>query len=84
MDLLRMIQANRKAVLEVQKAPPEDRKKMKKIRGTPSGLAQPTDNVPGTKAFRNMIIEEKPNKKKVKEHLEGLIAFECESSSDEE
>lgn len=79
-----MIQQNRKAVIEVQKAPPEDRKGMKKIRGTPSGLAQPADSVPGTKAFRKMIIEEKPSKKKLKEHLEGLIAFECESSSDEE
>jgi len=83
MDLLRMLQQNRKALAEVQKAPVEERSKMRKIRGTPSGLAKPTEDVPGTKSYRNKIIQEKPSKKKVKEHIEALIAFECESSDED-
>lgn len=39
---------------------------------------------PGSKAMRKHIIEETPGKKVVKEHLEAIIARECESSSDEE
>ena len=83
MDLLRMIQQNRAAQVEVKKAPVEERSKMKKIKGTPSGLAQPAEDVPGTKSYRRMIIEEKPSKKKVKEHLEAMIAYECESSDED-
>lgn len=40
--------------------------------------------IPGTKAMRAYIIEKKPSKKAVKEHLEAIITMECESSSDEE
>jgi hypothetical protein len=40
--------------------------------------------VAGTKSMRKYIISEKPAKKHVKEHLEAIIAMECESSSDEE
>ena len=82
MDLLKMIAANRQTQAQVQKAPVEERPKMSKIKGTPSGLVKPAENVPGTKSYRNMIIEDKPTKKKVKEHLEAIIAFECESSDD--
>ena len=84
MDLLRMIQQNRQAQAQVQKAPVEERAKMKKVRGTPSPLAKPTEDVPGSKAFRMKIIEDKPTKKKVKEHFESIIALECESSDDED
>jgi hypothetical protein len=83
MDLLRMIQQNRQAQIEVKKAPVEERSKMKKVRGTPSSLPQPAEDVPGTKMNRLKIIEDKPSKKKVKEHLEALIAFECESSDED-
>lgn len=83
MDLLKMIQQNRAAQAQVQKAPVEDRPKMKKVRGTPTSLPKPTEDVPGTKSYRRMIIEDKPSKKKVKEHLEALIAFECESSDED-
>ena len=83
MDLLRMIQQNRAAQVEVKKAPVEERSKMKKIKGTPSGLPEPAEEVPGTKSYRRMIIEEKPSKKKVKEHLEAMIAYECESSDED-
>jgi len=34
--------------------------------------------------MRKFIIAEKPGKKVVKEHLEAIIAQECESSSEEE
>lgn len=39
---------------------------------------------PGSRAMRKHIIEEKPGKKTIKEHLEAIINAECESSSDEE
>lgn len=78
-----MIAQNRATQAKVEKAPVEERSKMKKIRGTPSGLPQPTEDVPGTKSYRRKIIEEKPSKKKVKDHVEALIAFECESSDED-
>ena len=37
----------------------------------------------GSRAMRAFIIEEKPGKKVVKEHLEAIIAVECASSDDE-
>lgn len=83
MDLLRQIQQNRAAQVQVQKAPVEERPKMSRIKGTPSGLPKPAEDVPGTKAYRAMIIEDKPSKKKVKEHIEALIAFELESSDED-
>ena len=84
MDLLKTLQMNRAAVQQIEKMPVQERQAAKKtMRGTPSGLPEPTEHTPGTKAYRHMIIEEKPSKKKVKEHLEALIAFECESSDDE-
>ena len=83
MDLLRMIAQNRQTQVEVKKAPVEERAKMKKIMGTPSGLPQPAEDIPGTKSYRATIIEDKPSKKKVREHLEALIAFECESSAED-
>jgi len=83
MDLLRMIAANRQAQAEVKKAPVEERPKMKKVRGTPSALPKPAEDVPGTKSYRTMIIEDKPSKKKVKEHLEAMIAYELESSDED-
>lgn len=83
MDLLKLIAQNRQAQAEVKKAPVEERAKMKKTRGTPTTLPQPSEEVPGTKSYRRMIIEEKPSKKVVREHIESLIAFECESSDEE-
>jgi len=78
-----MIAANRQAQAEVKKAPVEERPKMKKVRGTPSALPKPAEDVPGTKSYRTMIIEDKPSKKKVKEHLEAMIAYELESSDED-
>lgn len=78
-----MIHQNRVTQAQIQKAPVEERPKMKRIKGTPSGLPKPSEDVPGTKMNRLKIIEDKPSKKKVKEHLEALIAFECESSDED-
>lgn len=83
MDLLKMIAQNRQAQAEVKKAPVEERPKMRKTRGTASNLPQPSEEVPGTKSYRRMIIEEKPSKKVVREHIESLIVFECESSDED-
>jgi hypothetical protein len=83
MDLLRMIAQNRQAQAQVQKAPIEDRPKMKKVRGTPSTLVKPVEDVPGSKLYRMKIIEDKPSKKKVKEHLEAMIQAELESSDED-
>jgi hypothetical protein len=38
----------------------------------------------GTKKYRRYIIENKPKKKKVAEHLQAIIDDECVSSSEEE
>jgi hypothetical protein len=78
-----MLQQNRAAQAQIQKAPVEERPKMRRVRGTPSALPKPAEDVPGTKMNRLKIIEDKPSKKKVKEHLEALIAFECESSDED-
>lgn len=74
MDLLRHMRANR----ESQGLTP-----------TLTELPKPTSKnaekpSPGTKAMRKYIIEKKPKKKDVKEHLESIITQECESSSEEE
>jgi hypothetical protein len=41
------------------------------------------ENVPGSRAMRKFICEEKPSKKVVKEHLEAIVATACESSDDD-
>lgn len=71
MDLLRQMAANRQA------------------QGITATATKPKTEshdkpVPGTKAMRAYIVEKKPSKKCVKEHLEQIIAQECESSSDED
>lgn len=75
MDLLRTMTANRQAQGLVSEP----------IK--PNQLPKPATKekpAPGTKAMRKYIIEKKPKKKDVKEHLEMIIAQECESSSEEE
>lgn len=79
MELLKQIAMNRQAQAE----PVAAVEKKTKGRGIAPALPMPAENVPGTKGFRRMIIEEKPSKKVLKEHFEGLIAFECESSDED-
>jgi len=71
MDLLRSMAANRhqQGIVAVQQ---------------PTGKPTSRPAIPGTRAMRKFIIAEKPGKKVVKEHLEAIIAQECESSSEEE
>lgn len=71
MDLLRSMTANRQQQGLVQTT------------AKPS-LAASVPRIPGSRAMRKFIIEEKPGKKVVKEHLEAIIQMECESSSEEE
>jgi len=73
MDLLRNMSANRQVqglTLQMEKVSIEKKGREK------------TEGVPGSKAMRYYIIEKKPGKKVVKEHLEAIISQECESSSD--
>lgn len=80
MDLLKMMRANRQtqAVVDPKPRPRSDGRKK------PSKADRAKEQVAGTKSMRQFIIDEKPSKKVVKEHLEAIIAIDCESSSDEE
>lgn len=79
MDLLKSMMANRQA------APPVDPKPAPRGRGRkPTKADRAKEQTPGTRAMRAFIIEEKPSKKVVKDHLDAIIDQECASSSDEE
>jgi hypothetical protein len=80
MDLLKTMIANRQAAKVVSDPVPRSRAGKKK----PSKAERAKEVPSGTRAMRSFIIEEKPPKKVVKEHLESMIARECESSSDSE
>ena len=79
MDLLKSMIANRQTAKVVSDPTPRRRESGKK----PSNTERAKDIPAGTRAMRTFICEEKPPKKVVKEHLEAMIAKECESSSDE-
>jgi len=74
MDLLRTMAGNRQATGMMVEQKGEAKQKV-----TDKG-----EIMPGTKAMRMYIIDKKPKHKTVKEHLEAIIARECETSSDEE
>ena len=79
MDLLKSMIANRANMVAVHDPKPRSqsgRKVSKAERAKALGA--------GSRSMRVFIIEEKPGKKVVKEHLEAIIAAECASSSDEE
>lgn len=81
MDLLKTMLANRAAapamVHDPKPAPKRGGRK-------PTKADRAKEQTPGTRAMRAFIIEEKPSKKVVKEHLEAIISRECESSSEED
>lgn len=52
-------------------------------RKPPTKTERAMENVPGSRAMRKFICEEKPSKKVVKEHLEAIVATACESSDDD-
>ena len=80
MDLLKSMIANRHA------APPahDPKPRAQRPRKGPTKTERAAENTPGSRAMRKFIIEEKPSKKVVKEHLDAILARACESSSDEE
>lgn len=81
MDLLKSMLANRAAAGGGVKDPvPKPRGKGRK----PSKAERAKEQTPGTRTMRQFIIDEKPSKKVVKEHLEAIIDQECVSSSEEE
>ena len=76
MDLLKSMMANRQAasvVIDPRPSAPERSGKKTKAKKEPS-------SAPGSKAMRHHIIQEKPSKKVVKEHIRAIVEEECESS----
>lgn len=78
MDLLKSMIANRQSMGVTALSDPKPRRANAR---KPSKADRAKENMPGSRAMRKFICEEKPGKKVVKEHLE---AFLVESSSDEE
>ena len=80
MDLLKSMLANR------QVQPPVDPKPAPRSRGgrKPTKADRAKEQTPGTRAMRAFIIEEKPAKKVVKDHLDAIITRECATSSEED
>jgi hypothetical protein len=79
MDLLKTMLSNRSHMVVHDPAP----------RSSGRGRRQPTKaerakaQTAGSRAMRSFIIDEKPSKKVVREHLEAIIAIECESSDED-
>ena len=71
--------ANRQAkavVVDTRPTAPE-RSGKKKSKPEPS-------SAPGSRAMRQFIIQEKPSKKIVREHIKAIIEMECDSGSESE
>jgi hypothetical protein len=79
MDLLKTMMANRATMLKVDDPKPRSSSGRK----TASKAERAKAIGPGTRAMRAFIIEEKPGKKVVKEHLEAIVAAECASSDED-
>ena len=79
MDLLKMMVANRQQMNLRDLGDPKPRKQ--NGRKGPSKAERAKENMPGSRQMRKFIIDEKPGKKVVKEHLEALME---DSSSDED
>lgn len=80
MDLLKAMMANRQAatiVIDPRPSAPERSGKKTKAK-----KEQQPSSAPGSKAMRHYIIEEKPSKKVVREHIRALIEEECISESE--
>ena len=77
MDLLKTMLANRSQMTVHDPAP--RRKGGRKTTKADRAKAQS----PGSRAMRSFIIDEKPGKKIVRDHLEAIIAEECASSDEE-
>jgi hypothetical protein len=82
MDLLKTMIANRAQATVVHDPKPRYTETGGRRR-TATKAERAKANAPGSKAMRTFIIEEKPGKKVVKEHLEAIIAAECASSDED-
>lgn len=82
MDLLKQMMENRKmAGLTMQMEKTTISTRSESISKTKS---EKEEIERGSRRFRRFIIENKPGKKDVKEHLQAIVDAECESSSEEE
>ena len=77
MDLMRTMIANRNAPGAVLNDPKPRASGKKK----PTKADRAKENMPGSRQMRAFIVEEKPGKKIVREHLEAMMV---EDSSDDE
>lgn len=78
MDLLKSMLANR------QTHTPHDPKPAPRGRGRkPTKADRAKEQTPGSRAMRDFIIEEKPSKKCVKDHLEAIVDAECATSEED-
>lgn len=82
MDLLKSMLANRNQAVTLSPTPKP--RSGRTGRRTPTKTERARENCPGSRAMRKFILEEKPGKKVVREHLEAIIAAECASSSEED
>lgn len=68
-----------------QARPPVDPKPTRARNGRrPTKADRAKEQTPGSRTMRAFIIEEKPAKKCVKDHLDAIIDKECETSSEED
>jgi hypothetical protein len=81
MDLLKSMLANRSQAVTLSDPKPRSGRTGRR---TPTKTERARENCPGSRAMRKFIIEEKPGKKVVREHLEAIIAAECASSSEDD
>jgi hypothetical protein len=79
MDLLKTMLANRSQMTVHDPAPRSAKRGGRKATKADRAKAQS----PGSRAMRSFIIDEKPGKKIVRDHLEAIIAEECASSDEE-
>jgi hypothetical protein len=82
MDLLKTMLANRASATAIHDPKPRTTSTGGRRRQA-TKTERAKANAPGSKAMRTFIIEEKPSKKVVKEHLEAIIAAECASSDED-
>lgn len=78
MDLLKSMIANRQAMGAVPDPKPRGERGRKQTKAD-----RAKENAPGSRQMRKFIIEEKPGKKVVREHLEAIIEIETHSSDSE-
>jgi hypothetical protein len=79
MDLLKSMLANRASAPVIHDPKPTRKRDGRK----PTKTDRAKEQTPGSRAMRTFILEEKPSKKVVKDHLEAIVQTECESSEED-